>query len=130
MSSIAAIMKKVEEDQYNQFVSLINADKNTMSRKKYLLLFLSTFLGNPEKMGLTDNMNKSQFEISCHYWIKGVSLCEPEIDFFHKMVNAYNGSDYIADYLKLFKETEDLDKCQLGPNIKKCLEASVRLTFV
>ena len=71
----------------------------------------------------------------CDRAIDNVSLCRPEVDFFHSLVKLSLGesmaqpSAYIASCLELYDRMTDLAVCQLGPNIRKCLEASRTVAF-
>lgn len=125
------MLKKVEEDQFVKFkesLAIECNDKYTILREKYIVIVLTTFLGNYFPME-TYNSNFNEY---CHQVIDSISLCLPEIVFFRKMVDFIpvgDGTDYICEYIKLYDETTDLLKCQLGPNIKKCLDASTYVKF-
>lgn len=123
----ADIMKKVAEEQYNSFASNIG-DKKKISRRKYLVVFFKTFLGYETydaRYGLT-------FNKFYHKQVDSVSLCGPEIEFFNNMIDVKlkKSENYITSWIKLFNETNNLIKCQLGPNILKCLLAKPDLKVV
>jgi len=99
-------------------------DKTSMTREEYLSNYLCSFLGNyPCKI--------NNFDSNFHRVVDSNSLCNEEIDYFHKMIDCRleESENYIDKWIKLFKETKNLDACQLGPNMLKFLEGSKNLTI-
>lgn len=125
------IMEKIEREQLESFKTLISEHK-TMDVDWYLCLFLGTFLSRDSFPQEKKNFEFFKMKMNDKEYMRGyfdrvidsVSLCEPEIIFFHKMVKLADSDDYIKVCLKEFDSTSRLKDCQLGPNIKKCLEAS------
>lgn len=121
------IMAEVNAKQLEQFKSLL---KDKMNRKYYLSVYLGSFLGDQyfpmteENFDLVKTMDDVKFNGYCHKTIDSISLCEEEIDFFHAMVDISDKENYIERCLELYQNTKNLEKCQLGENILKCLEES------
>ncbi|XWV26334.1 hypothetical protein QJ857_gp0740 [Tupanvirus soda lake] len=133
MNYINDIMTKVEAEQFESFKSLI---KDKMARKFYICVYLATFLGhiyfpiNEHDYNIISRTPETKFKKYCHKIINSISLCQPEIDFFHAMVDIDKPQNYIQQCLELYKNTKDLEKCQLGDNMLKCLEASKHIDII
>lgn len=117
MEGFWKIMEKIQEEQYQSFCQKLPA--NT-TRKEYICIYLNTFLGNYLSMEIPDE----KFDQISHKLIDSISLSGPEISFLHKMVDCNFKNNYVEELIKLYHETTNLDKCQLGKNMMKCLEAS------
>ncbi len=111
-----AFLKKIEDERVHKFQNKLEPQ---MNRKIYVSTFLEHFLGHGY---IDDTMNDENFE---KYWtniINNISLCEPEIIFFKEMTKSkYNT---IEQYIKLYNEIKDLDRCQLGSEILRNLQLS------
>ncbi|XWV25073.1 hypothetical protein QJ856_gp0704 [Tupanvirus deep ocean] len=133
MNSFKEIMAKIEAEQFLDFKSLI---KNKMERRFYICVYLATFLGhdyfpiNEHDYSTISKTNEVTFKAYCHKIINTISLCQPEIDFFHAMVDIDNPINYIQQCLELYSNTKDLRNCQLGGNMLKCLEASTHIEII
>jgi hypothetical protein len=123
----AQMMKNVEQTMNERFNNTVK-DLTTVTRKNYLVIFLGHFLGfdSTHDMSGTDD---SAFDNNLHGFIDSVSLCEPEIIFFHACVNLKKSDDFISGYIKLYNETDNLKNCQLGNQILTNLESSKKLTI-
>ena len=118
-------MKKIGEQQFNEFKASISNLKE-VSRKEYLCLFLNRFLGNY----LHKNIDNDKFDTYCHKVINSISLCEEEIEFFHEMVDHSTKNNYIDELIEIYHRIDNLENCQLGENILKCLDASKELIII
>ncbi|QKF94818.1 hypothetical protein QKU48_gp1360 [Fadolivirus algeromassiliense] len=120
MSFFASIFEEIERVQFKAFNEKIK-DLKEVTRKQYLCIYLNTFLGNY----LNEKMQK--FDERCHQCIDSISLCSQEVEFFHNMVDFKVSDDYIDLLIKHYHTIKNLDRCQLGGNMLKCLEASKHL---
>lgn len=124
MNGLQEIMKMIDEQQFNQFKKII-AQYDFMDRKTFVIRYLEIFLGKYfiPNICYSDDVIFSEH---CHDVIDSISLCGEEIDFFHKMVNhkLTDPKKYIEELLNIYDSISNLEKCQLGLNIKKCLEVS------
>lgn len=131
-----AIMKQVDDKMFESFkqnIQTVNQHfKETIPRKGFVMSYLQSFLGNYfswEMLGYNDN----EFENRCEAVVNSVSLCGPEIDYFIKMARfvpeSNDYSTYIDDLIAMYDNTENLENCQLGNNMKRFLEHSKNLMF-
>lgn len=116
------LRKKYENEQFQNFCSEL---KEKMSRMEYVCLYLNTFLGKFLSMKIA----KEKFDDTAHVLINNISLCHEENGFFHQLVDYRQNENYIDGLINLYHETKNLDKCQLGENMLKCLEASKKTTI-
>lgn len=131
MDFFSSMMEKISAQQFALFKESL---QDKMDRKFYLSVLLGTFLGGqyfPMTQAQYDESFKTiddaKFNSYCHKTIDSISLCGDEIDFFHQIVKSKN---QIQEYLKIYHSINGLPKCQLGPNILKCLEASRSIEIV
>lgn len=110
----------ISQEQFNGFVNKL---KNEMTKIEYDCLILNTFLGNY----LTPTVDLKQFSEISHELIDCISLSGPEIVFFHNLVDTNVTDSYINNLIQLYHQTTNLNKCQLGSTILKCLEASKKI---
>ncbi|AKI80555.1 hypothetical protein [Niemeyer virus] len=103
-------------------------NETSMNRNKFLKIYLATFLGEQYFDEL--DLNSDKFDDICHDVIDSISLCEEEIYFFHEIVNLHNTRDYITECINKYHSVNNLDKCQLGGSIMKCLKASSHLEIL
>ncbi|AEQ61043.1 hypothetical protein [Acanthamoeba polyphaga mimivirus] len=101
-------------------------NETSMNRNKFLKLFLATFLGEQ----YFDELDSDNFNDICHDVIDSISLCGEEIYFFHEIVNLHDTHDYVAECINKYQSINNLDKCQLGGSILKCLKASSHLKIL
>ena len=123
MNPFLKMMQEVNEIQFNNFTKML---KNKMSRKEYISVFLSTFLGSQFNFDQHNDM----FDTICHESINMVSLCEDEIQFFHMMVDHMLKQNYVEEMIEKYHSIPNLARCQLGPNILRCLEYSKKIEVV
>ncbi|AGC02393.1 hypothetical protein H012_gp055 [Acanthamoeba polyphaga moumouvirus] len=127
-----AIMKQIVEKQYEDFKKLLS-DK--MEKNYYLCVFLGSFLGDYFPMNKGDYLQfksiyKDHVEKYFHKVIDKISLCGEEIEFFHEMIKIPNDEQYIQKCIEKYHSIENLDRCQLGENILKCLKASQHIIII
>lgn len=120
--------------KFMEQINLVRFDKfkeelktmNSFDRRKFIFIYLGTFLG-PYLSSDILVLEEDDFKKRCHNVIDNVSLCGQEIDYFHKMVDLdlypgqYSSQDHFTKWLELYDTIEDLEICQLGPNMKKCM---------
>lgn len=116
------IMKRIQDEQYKGFLDNLT---KSMFRIEYVCLFLNTFLGKY----LTPTKTYEEFAEISHELIDSISLLGPEITFFHKLVDFEHTDNYIDKLIEIYHQTKNLDRCQLGYNIMRCLEASKQITI-
>lgn len=121
------ILAEVEKKLVQEFKTKIQ-NENLMIRNKFLKLFLETFLGE-QYFGDLD-LSSDNFDDFCHGVIDSISLCGEEIYFFHEIVNIHNTRDYVTECINKYHSVNNLDKCQLGGSIMKCLESSSHLEIL
>jgi len=114
------LRKKIQDEQFKDFT---NSLTTSMTRIEYVCLFLNTFLG---KYLTVTNTYKEFADIS-HELIDCISLLGPEISFFHKLVDFEYTDNYIDKLIDVYHQTKNLNRCQLGYNIMRCLEASKQI---
>lgn len=103
------IMRKINDDMFNGFKQHIDK-QSSLPRDVFLTAFLSTLLGDIRGKPTDSRLKR---------YVDSTSLCSPEVEFMHAMIDApYD----IKGYIKLFHETEDLHRCQLGPLMLQMLE--------
>nr|AEX62222.1 hypothetical protein mv_L17 [Moumouvirus Monve] len=128
-----AIMKQIEEKQYEDFKKLLSDE---MEKNYYLCVFLASFLGhdyfpmNKGDYSQFKSMYKDRAEKYFHKVIDKISLCAEEIEFFHEMVKIPNDKQYIKKCIEKYHSIKNLDRCQLGENILKCLKASEYIRII
>jgi len=119
-------LQKIQNKQLEEFKNFTNKYSNKIiSRKIYVVNYLKIFLGDYFEKKVFE-LNDQKFNDYCHNVIDNISLCGPEIEGFHKIVDlkVSNEKKYIEDCIKLYHGTEDLKNCQLGSLMLKCLETS------
>lgn len=121
------ILAEAEKKLVQEFKTKIQ-NENFMIRNKFLKLFLETFLGE-QYFGDLD-LSSDNFDDFCHGVIDSISLCGEEIYFFHEIVNIHNTRDYVTECINKYHSVNNLDKCQLGGSIMKCLESSSHLEIL
>ena len=133
MDFFKSMMEKISAQQFALFKESL---QDKMDRKFYLSVLLGTFLGGqyfPMTQEQYDESFKTvddaKFNSYCHKTIDSISLCGDEIDFFHKIVDS-KSKIFVVKYLEIYHSINGLPKCQLGPNILKCLEASRSIEIV
>eukprot|EP01116_Phalansterium_solitarium_P014783 TRINITY_DN32607_c0_g1_i1.p1 TRINITY_DN32607_c0_g1~~TRINITY_DN32607_c0_g1_i1.p1 ORF type:complete len:129 (-),score=17.09 TRINITY_DN32607_c0_g1_i1:143-529(-) len=121
MDDFESIMKQVEEQSVNEFRNQARAldGQGPVDRRRFVSFFLGHFLGYD-----LSHANSSVL----HEAVDSVSLCEPEIVFFHRCVDA--DAQNANEFLDIFRNIVDLENCQLGPSIKRCLEGVKDLKLV
>ncbi|KAL6079618.1 hypothetical protein QOT17_000730 [Balamuthia mandrillaris] len=114
MFSLRDLMKQVEAQQREAFASQL---EDRMSWRSFLQLYLLTFLGDPFPLRTKQEQHKA---------IDGISLCAAEITFLHDLVDLEEEpkSTLLARAIELCKNTDELEQCQLGPNMLAMLEAA------
>lgn len=136
--NINDIMKQITEKQFMEFKSQIDklsdVFNGTIPRKAFVMTYLGTFLGahayfTQMHLKVSDN----EFASHCTNVVNSISLCGPEIKYFIEM-SGHIGKDgdytlYIDNLLKMYDKTEDLSNCQLGYNMKRCLEHSKQFNY-
>ncbi|AGF84859.1 hypothetical protein QJ854_gp923 [Moumouvirus goulette] len=128
-----ALMKQIEEKQYEEFKTFIHDE---MEKNYYLCIFLGTFLGhdffpmNGGDYSQFKTMYKNRAEKYFHKVIDKISLCGEEVEFFHEMVKISDNKQYIQKCIEKYHSIKNLDRCQLGENIMKCLKASQHIKII
>eukprot|EP01060_Flectonema_neradi_P030518 TRINITY_DN4459_c0_g1_i1.p1 TRINITY_DN4459_c0_g1~~TRINITY_DN4459_c0_g1_i1.p1 ORF type:complete len:131 (+),score=18.12 TRINITY_DN4459_c0_g1_i1:58-450(+) len=121
MSSFDEIMKKVNRRQLDGFKERLTATKSAgeLTVEMYKFLYLSGFLGG------------SAPRERWHDWINAVSLCEPEIDYMHRLVDLPESpaADFIETALSEYQKVDNLPNCQLGDNMLQFLETALDIEF-
>ena len=117
-------MKKISKERIEKFSEMINGiDKIT--KNEYIEMFLEHFLGNNFK---SSSFEDDQFKKYWNVKIDSVSLCEPEIQFFHDILNLDN-NNFIEDCIDVYNNTNNLSNCQLGFEIIQILTTSKTITI-
>lgn len=122
IESFNNLMKMIQDEQFKHFSDSLT---KSMTRIEFVCLFLNTFLG--KYLTVTDTYE--EFSNISHELIDSISLLGPEINFFHKLVNCEYIENYINKLIELYHQTDNLNRCQLGYNIMRCLEASKQITI-
>src|SRR5437016_5963968 len=126
MNRFAKLMETINKKLVQQFErNLSSIQKDRLSTKIYILLFISTFVRMYEEcFDKEDNDARNV----CKQLIRNTSLCEPEYVFFEKIVDFWSekkmDQNDLNEIEKIYNETEDLSDCQLGQPIYDCLMAS------
>ena len=134
MEGFAAMFARVGEFQKDQFLENIEEIRKLPSRddalyrKAYVFSYLQVFLGNLPEFTKMLYMPDTEFHQVCHNVIDNVSLCVPEVDFFHQMVDM--DAKTVQDYIDLYDTVERLPRCQLGSGMKACLDATKKEKLV
>ena len=125
MDKFAEIMKGVNKKMTQGFEDKLSSfPKNLLTKKLYILLLTSTFIGISEGC-FKDN---SLAQNLCKHCINGTSLCEPETTFFVKLIDSWDHGIMdltLLNHIKdIYNNTEELAECQLGQPIWDCLSVS------
>ena len=108
------MMAQISNTLNNKFTKILeNATKDKV-------ITISEFKGYYLASFLVSHTNYLQPSL-WHEIIDSISLCTPEIEFFHAFANLnedVTGNSFIESALELYKHTEDLSECQLGNSIK------------
>lgn len=130
MELLHKLMQKARETQLNNFKNDIKEFKNKkMSRREFIVIYLMTFFGYCFEKNILD-VDDETFSAMAHQIIDEVSLCGEEIDFFHYVVGVDEKSFTIKNLIKQYHQTKNLNRCQLGTNMLKCLQLSKSIIFL
>jgi hypothetical protein len=100
----------------------INNTKTEMSRKEFLLAFLSSLIMISHDFNYFDITNK-EFNDLMSIFINSTSLCKQETDFMNEILLIETTNNQLIDaYLMEYEDTKGLNKCQLGSLIFKMLD--------
>lgn len=138
MDILTELFNQTSDLTVRSFETMMNKFKSR-TRYEYVYKFISTFMDVEFMLGgFINDLRMKKFRLTpetaeqlisqCHNAIDNTSLSEPEIIFFHKLVdcNAPN-EEYIATLKMIYHDTENLQKCQLGKSIWRCLELSTNI---
>lgn len=112
------LKKKIEDHQFEEFKKNL---KKSMTKTDYDCNFVNTFLG---KFLSTQKISKDQFVAAAHMLIENMGIRGPEASFLHNLLDHPHTDNYVEDLIKLYHETNGLDKSQFGGLMFRCLEAS------
>ncbi|ARF12117.1 hypothetical protein Klosneuvirus_3_252 [Klosneuvirus KNV1] len=118
------LRKKIQDEQFKDFTGNLT---KSMTKMEYVCLFLNTFLG--KYLTVTETETSNEFADISHELIDCISLLGPEISFFHKLVDYEYTDNYIDKLIDVYHQTKNLNRCQLGYNIMRCLEASKQIVI-
>ena len=119
LDEILARVSKQQLDNFNGHIETLRTEnKLTVSMFKYLYLFSLLGGGAPRK--------------HWHDWVDSVSLCQPEIDYMHILIDLPETpvDDFAESAISEYNKVDDLPKCQLGDNMLKFLEVALNATFL
>ena len=129
---ILEIMKQIDEKIFVEFKTRIThiINNGNISIRLFITIYLDIFLGELDFKKLI-SLDNIKFKEIMHKNIDSVSLCHEEVQYFHKIVDytPVNTTKYIEELLQMYNDIENLKNCQLGNNMKKCLEFCKNISF-
>ncbi len=91
--SFMNVLKKINEKFTREFDEQIK-QHISLTKNQYLNIYLEKVLG-VQIMNHEDVVSNNAFNEGAHRAINSVSLCRPEIEFMHAMVDVINSDIYV-----------------------------------
>ena len=120
------MMEQIGSNMVLEFNKSTHENK-TITKKEYVYKFISTFVH------VNTDMNDPLIRMKkiLHDDVNETSLCGPEVEFFNKLIDCTVEVDkYIQKLKEIYSDIDELENCQLGSSIKKCLIISEDLKFI